>query len=127
MKPTIASFVLACALTPLIACTTPATGDAPAPSTAQAAPEATGTDCIARGGTLVRQGKLQREVCAMPYADAGKACRDDNDCLGECRSDAPDLVPGQAATGTCQRHDQDRFGCYATIDDGKAQRTICVD
>ena len=33
---------------------------------------------------------------------------------------------GAAAVGQCQA-DSSRFGCYATVENGKAEATICVD
>lgn len=84
-------------------------------------------DCTLRGGSIVKVGKLQKDTCAMPYADAGKACRDDDDCTGICKAEAADQAPGTPATGTCQANSADRFGCYTAVNDGKVDHTICVD
>jgi len=79
------------------------------PEAVEAYREARDVDCQAAGGTLQRLGRLQREQCVIPYADAGKA------------------LAGDAASGTCQRDASQNFGCRQRIDDGKAQGTICVD
>ena len=73
-----------------------------------------------------RLGRLQREQCVIPYADAGKACSRKSDCTGQCLA-GPEVGAGSAATGTCQRDVRQNFGCRQRIDDGKAQGTICVD
>ena len=44
------------------------------PEAVEAYREARDVDCQAAGGTLQRLGRLQREQCVIPYADAGRAC-----------------------------------------------------
>lgn len=81
--------------------------------------------CAARGGEIRRVGRLQSEVCIILYADAGKVCRDGDDCLGDCRA-AEDLKDRNNAVGRCAA-DSNRFGCITTVEDGRADRTLCVD
>lgn len=96
------------------------------PEAAEAYREARDVDCQAAGGTLQRLGRLQREQCVIPYADAGKACSRKSDCTGQCLATG-EGVAGVVATGTCQRDASQNFGCRQRIDDGKAQGTLCVD
>ena len=96
------------------------------PEAVEAYREARDVDCQAAGGTLLRLGRLQREQCVIPYADAGKACSRKSDCSGQCLATG-DVAAGSAVTGTCQRDVRQNFGCRQRIDDGKAQGTICVD
>ncbi|MDW7599265.1 hypothetical protein R1V99_01580 [Stenotrophomonas maltophilia] len=96
------------------------------PEADEAYREARDVDCQAAGGTLQRLGRLQREQCVIPYADAGKACSRKGDCSGQCLATG-EVVAGVVATGTCQRDASQNFGCRQRIDDGKAQGTICVD
>ncbi|ARZ76508.1 hypothetical protein CCR98_20890 [Stenotrophomonas sp. WZN-1] len=119
----LAALLAACSSTPPVADTTTT---APTPEATEAYREARDVDCQAAGGTLQRLGRLQREQCVIPYADAGKACSRKSDCTGQCLA-GPELVAGSAATGTCQRDVRQNFGCRQRIDDGKAQGTICVD
>lgn len=83
--------------------------------------------CTAAGGEIVASGKLQWENCVQPFADAGKACAGDADCVGECRYEGEgEHVAGTPVTGTCQVNDA-RFGCRTVVEDGKIAHTICVD
>lgn len=85
------------------------------------------SDCEARGGRMLPQGRMQTLQCVVTYADAEKRCTDGDDCLGDCRvEDAPFPAAGAAAAGRCQA-DSGRFGCYARIEDGRAEAAICVD
>lgn len=85
--------------------------------------------CQAAGGFLAQRGKLQSQICVHPYADAGKACRDSQECDGKCVTSAG-AEPGEPAdgqiVGQCQADDA-LFGCYAEVVDGKRVRAICVD
>ncbi len=85
------------------------------------------SDCEARGGRMTPQGRMQTLQCVVSYADAGKRCTDGDDCLGDCRIEAaPFPTAGAAAVGRCQA-DSSRFGCYASIENGRAEPAICVD
>lgn len=83
--------------------------------------------CEAVSGSIQPSGKLQWENCVQPFADAGKACSGNADCLGECRYEGEaELPPGASVTGTCQVTDA-RFGCNTTVENGRIARTLCVD
>ncbi|MBA4804854.1 MAG: hypothetical protein H2038_09415 [Brevundimonas sp.] len=85
------------------------------------------SDCEARGGRMTPQGRMQTLQCVVSYADAGKRCTDGDDCQGDCRvEDAPFPAAGASAVGRCQA-DSGRFGCYATVENGRAQAALCVD
>ena len=77
---------------------------------------------------MLPQGRMGTERCVITYADGGKRCTDGDDCLGDCRIDDVGSVPDAAATaaGRCQVNSS-RFGCYATVENGRAEATICVD
>ncbi len=93
----------------------------PAPGTDAAA-------CAARGGKMLPQGRMQSLQCVVSYADAGRRCSDGDDCQGDCRIEEANGAPnaGAAAVGQCQANST-RFGCYTTVEGGKAEATICVD
>ncbi|HDS1653318.1 TPA: hypothetical protein QEL76_001230 [Stenotrophomonas maltophilia] len=125
------ALLAACSSAPPAADTTvtPAAATSPeatSPEATEAYREARDVDCQAAGGTLQRLGRLQREQCVIPYADAGKACSRKSDCTGQCLAGA-EVAAGSVATGTCQRDVRQNFGCRQRIDNGKAQGTICVD
>ncbi len=81
--------------------------------------------CTARGGEMMRVGRLQTLRCVVPFADAGKVCRDGDDCLGDCR--AASVGPNEGTTtGVCAPNDLP-FGCNTTIENGRAGATLCVD
>ena len=63
----------------------------------------------------------------VAYPDAGKVCRDGDDCLGDCRVPDGVIVPdGRPVEGRCVAS-SDRFGCYTRVEDGVAQAAICID
>lgn len=97
--------------------------------------------CVARDGRMQQVGMLGSHQCIVHYADAGKRCTDGDQCQGDCwveDSLPPPPQPGEPAVatprpspqsateGVCQP-DSNRFGCYTTIEDGRAEATICVD
>ena len=85
-------------------------------------------DCLARGGRMLPQGRMQTLQCVVAYADAGERCTTGSDCQGDCRIEDVTAAPaaGTAAVGQCQVTSS-RFGCYTTVENGKAEATICVD
>ena len=119
------ALLAACSSTPTTVDTTTQAASS-TPEADEAYREARDVDCQAAGGTLQRLGRLQREQCVIPYADAGQACSRKSDCSGQCLATG-DVAAGSAVTGTCQRDVRQNFGCRQRIDDGKAQGTICVD
>ena len=84
--------------------------------------------CARAGGKMLPQGRMQSVRCVITYADAGRRCTDGDDCAGDCRvgdvANAP--AAGTSAVGQCQASSS-RFGCYTTVEGGKAEATICVD
>lgn len=89
---------------------------------------AAAAECAARGGRMLPQGRMQTPQCVVTYADAGRRCTDGDQCQGDCRVADVGAAPpaGAAAAGQCQA-DSSRFGCYAAVEDGKAEAAICVD
>lgn len=105
----------ACACAPVAAPTAPA----PQAENAQSA-------CAARGGSLERVGRAQTLQCVVPYADAGRACRDGSECSsGNCQG-AVDVAGQTNVTGQCQASNM-AFGCYTRVVNGRADAAICVD
>lgn len=86
------------------------------------------TACAAAGGKMLPQGRMQTVRCVISYVDAGQRCTDGDDCQGDCRIEDVANAPhaGAPAVGQCQVT-SGHFGCYTTIEDGKAEATICVD
>lgn len=94
---------------------------APPPHTDSAA-----SACAAQGGALERVGRAQTLQCVIPYADAGRACRDGSECLsGTCRGPV-EVAQGANVTGQCQASNM-AFGCYTRLSNGRAEAAICVD
>jgi hypothetical protein len=84
--------------------------------------------CTRAGGKMLPQGRMQSVRCVITFADAGQRCTDGDDCQGDCRVEDVANAPaaGTNAVGQCQASSS-RFGCYTTIEGGKAEATICVD
>jgi len=84
--------------------------------------------CAAAGGKMLPQGRMQSVRCVITYADAGQRCTDGDDCAGDCRVEDVANAPaaGTNAVGQCQASSS-RFGCYTTVENGRAEATICVD
>ncbi|WP_082835877.1 hypothetical protein [Croceicoccus bisphenolivorans] len=113
---------------------TQAVADEPVPADEIAAPDAQAPvsagaadaeSCKAAGGFLDQRGRMQSLICVHPYADAGNACTDNQQCDGKCVT-AVDDGPDGEVVGSCQADDA-LFGCYAEVVDGKVVRAICVD
>lgn len=119
--------LLAAACQPMPASDAAAT-PAPAQSQVSAAGSTDAALCESQGGKMLPQGRMQTVRCVITYADAGKRCTTGSDCLGDCRVEGTTGAPhaGAAAVGQCQA-DSSRFGCYTTVEGGKAEATICVD
>ncbi|EDL48119.1 hypothetical protein [Erythrobacter sp. SD-21] len=83
--------------------------------------------CEGQGGTVERRGMAQTELCVTPYADAGKACTDGDQCDGRCIAEGQVGAPhGEPVTGICQRDDR-LFGCFGIVEDGAIEAGLCVD
>ena len=103
-------------------------GCSPAAVTSEAPMQsADASACAARGGEMKQVGRLQSWQCVIRYADAGKRCTDGAQCQGDCRTE-PTVTAreGQSVRGVCQAT-SNRFGCFTTIRDGKAEATLCID
>ena len=94
--------------------TTPPEGEFGFSKTAQA-------KCLEQDGTYQRRGMLGRYSCAVPFADAGKACTKPSDCEGQCR-----VETAEDEFGKCQA-DSDPFGCHSHINEEGQVVAICVD
>lgn len=88
----------------------------------------TASACAARGGELRPVGRMQTLQCVIKYADAGKRCRNGDDCLGDCRLQDATPAPreGTATVGQCQAN-SNNFGCFTTVENGRAGPTLCID
>jgi len=84
--------------------------------------------CTEAGGSVEPGGMLGYDQCVQTYADAGASCKAAADCIGRCllSPDSEDDVDQMTDDGICQTTDSP-FGCYAEVDEGKVQWTICVD
>ena len=122
-----AAFAVLCACAPKVD-----TAETNVPATETAASVASDStdvaNCAARGGVVDTVGRMQRQVCRIPFADAGKTCRNKTDCAGRCIYDREEGggEPTGAVTGKCQQY-ATQFGCFSEVDGGKIKSTICVD
>lgn len=80
--------------------------------------------CAARGGALQPVCRMQSLQCVVQYSDAGRPCRDGDDCQGDCRADVG--ASGASVTGQCQAS-SDPCGCFALVEDGRVESALCVD
>ncbi|WP_029086155.1 hypothetical protein [Brevundimonas aveniformis] len=81
--------------------------------------------CAAAGGTMRPVCMMGTVQCVVPYADAGRTCRDGDDCQGDCRAETMEPQRGPV-TGRCQAN-SDPCGCYANVEDGRVDAALCVD
>lgn len=87
--------------------------------------------CQEQGGHIKRVGRAQFQKCIIAYADAGKACQDKTDCQGKCilpKADdsRTDIHANNQVFGVCSA-DNNPFGCYVAVENGKIGRGLCVD
>ena len=92
--------------------------------------EANMTLCAAAGGNYQRAGMLGWYRCTLPYSDGGKACSDSAHCEGKCLA-GPDnggdwTMEKGGARGACQANDNP-FGCYSELINGRVGPALCVD
>lgn len=102
----------------------------PAPADPQPVPVAQGPDakaCTAQGGKIQPVCMRGLPACVIPYADAGKTCRDKADCQGRClyQGERP-ADPETPVTGQCQAT-SNPCGCFAEVEHGRYLRGVCVD
>jgi hypothetical protein len=107
---------------------TPAPSGGPHPAQpGRPTPPVDAAACAARGGAVRNVCMLQRPMCVIPYADAGKACTDGDQCQGDCRYTADGVPPpGARVSGTCQVNN-DPCGCFSNVEDGQITGGLCVD
>nr|WP_241093703.1 hypothetical protein [Xanthomonas sp.] len=91
---------------------------------ATAAPDA--ASCAAQGGSMRPLGRRGLLRCVVPFADAGKACSDSDQCQGDCLVATP-VASGTPAQGTCQRDISENFGCRQEVRGGVGASQICID
>lgn len=82
--------------------------------------------CSQENGKIEGVGMFGTPSCVHYYSDAGKYCIDKNDCQGYCMG-GEYLNIGEASTGTCQKSEQDQFGCFTIINNGKVSNAMCQD
>ena len=100
---------------------------APKPPPAPAATaEVDAQACAAQGGVVRKVCMRGIPRCVVPYSDAGKQCRDSDECQGRCLIDGKAGQVGAPAVGYCQKED-DPCGCFTTVEDGKISSGLCVD
>jgi hypothetical protein len=123
-----AAALFAAACQPMPATDSAAAAPAQTSLQAQAANSTDAALCARAGGKMLPQGRMQSVRCVVTYADAGQRCTTGSDCQGDCRVEEAVGTPhaGTTVVGTCQR-DSNRFGCHTTVENGKAEATICVD
>jgi hypothetical protein len=78
--------------------------------------------CARRGGTP--QAYVTEIICRMPTPDAGKPCRDTDECTSLCVTDdgAP---PGRPASGHCYKFNTPINDCVNKVAGGKATGRNC--
>jgi hypothetical protein len=95
---------------------------------AQAASRRAAAACQAKGGSLHPVCRMATPICVVRYRDAGKACTDNSQCLGECVTSSTTRRPfwpwDKPAVGVCSP-DNDPCGCKTEIIGGKPQDYIC--
>ncbi len=93
--------------------------------------DAARTRCEAQGGRVATAGLSGDDMCALPYADAGRSCTDGSQCMGDCLLDEASLGGkpprhGSRAVGQCQALAYP-YGCRNLIEDGRLTLGLCVD
>lgn len=88
-------------------------------------------ECEAQGGRVATAGLSGDDMCATPYADAGRVCTSGSQCLGDCLLDEATLggkrpVHGMRAAGRCQARAYP-FGCRNLVENGRLIYGLCVD
>lgn len=84
--------------------------------------------CLAFGGDYRQDGLAGYYQCTLSFSDAGQACSDASDCMGDCRLyDTKDYdFNSIGVVGVCQATDSP-FGCYSSVMDGRMTAMLCVD
>jgi hypothetical protein len=87
--------------------------------------------CINRGGRIRIAGRSGNQTCALPLADAGKACSSSSQCTGVCLLDEARLGTrrighGDRVPGRCQPTTYG-FGCSTIVEHGRISSANCID
>lgn len=113
--------LIACA--PAVAPAGPDGGEAVTP--VQSPHTLNAAQCQSAGGTMRPVCMMGAVQCVIQYADAGRTCRDGDDCQGACRAQSMEPSPGPV-TGRCQAT-SDPCGCFANVENGRIDAALCVD
>ena len=82
-------------------------------------------ECIWSGGRVERAGLAGFERCTRPYSHGGKSCADSSECQGQCRVPS-DYANQSNIRGVCQM-DDNPFGCFAEVKNGRTEFALCAD
>ena len=114
----------------ILAACAPADGSgAPGDTTVVSTPIPTDEQsCRVAGGNWRRVCLMGTWSCVVKYADAGKTCRDGDECQGkQCRYNGKPVTDSTTeVTGSCVAT-SDPCGCFTLVQDGKADAALCVD
>jgi hypothetical protein len=90
--------------------------------------------CREEGGTSDYRGLGLLPVCVKKMADGGRLCHGNSECKGSCVIDqgSPDFGrletrPGAPAVGQCTAEEPHVGWCFVPVENGKAERAVCVD
>jgi hypothetical protein len=81
--------------------------------------------CAKAGGEVRPVCMMQKPMCVVTFADAGKTCTDSTECSGRCLAQGS-VQMMQPAKGLCAPTN-DPCGCFQTVEKGIAQPTLCAD
>lgn len=81
--------------------------------------------CEAVGVVLQNVGIMGKDICHQDLPDAGKICRDSDECLSECMAEESAMV-GKRTTGQCSLYETN-FGCSSRVENGRVEPVLCVD
>ncbi|MFM9864306.1 MAG: hypothetical protein ACKVRO_11930 [Micropepsaceae bacterium] len=112
----------------LAACAPAESGPTATPSNATVIPKDE-QSCRVAGGTWRPVCMMGTLACVIKYNDAGKTCRDGDECQGrQCRYEGKERPDGEGreATGKCLAY-SDPCGCFTLVEDGKIMGTLCAD
>ncbi len=112
----------------LAACTPAESGPTATASNATVIPKDE-QSCRAAGGNWRPVCMMGTLACVVQFKDAGKICRDGNECESrQCRYEGKETpgMNGKEATGKCHAV-SDPCGCFTLVEGGKIMGTLCAD
>lgn len=83
------------------------------------------TECRAKGGSVSASGLRAQPHCVVPTKDANRPCSDSAECQAGCIAVQP-TPPAGTPLGRCKPNDEP-FGCFAEVLNGRVQPMLCVD